>query len=125
MRLNKNTKKVMVSIWVSNYKQKDRAETTIVDVETFEKFLPIIRIIQAKAQDNAWNWWRELPEKWNKKICNYELDKERIKDYFFANFRDVFFPIDLLIEFFNTFTPDGADGIFGIKCYEYKEIDIA
>lgn len=124
MRLDKHIKKVMVSVWISNYKEGNRAETTIVDRETFERLLPVITIVKNNAQYNEWNWWRGLPKKYNNQTYTYELDIERIKDYFFANFKDVFFPIELLIEFFNTFTPNGADGIYGLKVYEFKEIEL-
>lgn len=121
--MSKKLNKVMVSLWISNYGEKDRGETTIVDVETFEKYKDILQIIRDKGEETEWNWWALLPQVWSNQTKRFELDKKTIESQFYARFKEPFISADHIIGFFNIFTPAGAGSVFGVKVYDFKEIN--
>ena len=121
--MSKKLNKVMVSVWISNYGEKDRGETTIVDIETFEKYKDILQVIRDRGEETEWNWWvGKLPQVWNNQTKRFELDNKTIESVFYTRFKE---PVsaERIIGFFNIFTPAGAGSIYGVKVYEFKEIN--
>lgn len=124
MKFKSNPKRILVNVWIHNYGEKETSYTTIVEKDVLKQYKDIIKVIKERGHKNTWNWWKHLPEVWNSKTSKYELNTSVIETAFGINFDYPMISVDEIIGFFKTFTPNGADKVYGVSVYECKEIDI-
>lgn len=99
------------------------------DMIKFAGFLEMIK--NNLEHSDYYNWFRELPSKYEYENDCSVLDIDRIREHFIMQFGFDFEDylegsksekINSFKEFFYRFTPDGADEIIDIKLYNIEEL---
>lgn len=96
------------------------------------KFAGFLKMIKNNLEhSDYYNWFRELPSKYEYENDYSVLDIDRIREHFIMQFGFDFEDylegsksnkINSFKEFFYRFTPDGADEIIDIKLYNIEEL---
>ena len=113
--------KFQIQISVHNYNKDSNVISSDITLDEIQKYTELIKIINNNSSKTTWNWWSGLPELWTG--GDYELDLNRIKNEFIERF-DVECNPKFIIDFYNKFTPFGADGIYCIKIFKVEEIEL-
>jgi len=114
--------KIQAHIKILNYDKDSYTKTVDINLLDLQKYKDIIILIN-NYKGNVWNWFDRLPDHWNQKKEEYELDKWSIDYKFKETFKESI-DTDIIIDFFKKFTPNGANGIGTIKIYQIEEINL-
>ena len=118
-------KKYKVIITLCNWDGGNVERSTDVTEDEFNKFRPIMKVINDKCPSNTWNWFESIPLIWNGDSKCYKYDKWRIKDSFDSWFGSSHkLTADDVIAFYEKFTPRGADGIEKIEVFKCEKVSL-
>ena len=113
--------KFQIQISVHNYNKDSNVISSDITLDEIQKYTELIKIINNNSSKTTWNWWMRLPMIWNGEICGPDL--YNIKFDFKVHF-GIEYDENIIIDFYNKFTPFGADGIYWIKIFKIEEIEL-
>lgn len=121
----------IIEIVVRNGKDK-KSVINQFSMNDMIKFAGFIEMIKNNLEhSDYYNWFKELPSKYEYEIDCSVLDIDQIREHFIMQFGFDFEDylegsksnkINSFKEFFYRFTPDGADEIIDIKLYNIEEL---
>ena len=119
--------KYQLQIKTHNWEGNSPIITKEISLEEIERYKEFIKAINANSginsfSSNLWNWFNNIPSKWDGN--KYVPDVWKICGHIKEKFEYTVTDVNLIIDFFNKFTPNGCDGISNIKIFKVEEIKI-
>ena len=108
-----------IQIRTHNYNKESNIISKNITLDEIQKYTELIKIINKNANNVIWNWWNGLPELWSG--SDYIVNIFSINEKFKENF-GVEYDVNIIIDFYNKFTPNGTDDIYWIKIFKVEEI---
>lgn len=95
-----------------------------ITLEQINRFSNLIKAINRNVHGYEVNWFQKIPETYNKLHNVYSTDVFKIYLHMEHCFDYELEDLQIFKEFFRLYTPNGCDGILGIKIFKVEEINL-